>query len=68
MPDHKFRIGQSVTYHPVERGADARHGLYVIVARLPQGGNGQFEYRIKHNSEPYVRTAQEKELRPSLSR
>jgi hypothetical protein len=67
MSDHKFRIGQTVTYRPAERGADARQGLYIILARLPQGGNGQFEYRIKHSSEPYERTAKENELRGSLT-
>jgi hypothetical protein len=66
MSDHKFRIGQAVTYRPAERDADARQGLYVMLARLPQGGNGQFEHWIKHNNEPYERIAQEKELRRSL--
>jgi len=67
MSDHKFRIGQTVTYHPAVRGAEARQRLYVILARLPQGGDGQFEYRIKHSSEPYERIAKENELRRNLS-
>jgi hypothetical protein len=62
MDAHKFRIGQSVTYR--SRGADAPQGVYVIIALLPQGEDGEFEYRIKHSHEDHQRSAKESELRP----
>jgi hypothetical protein len=63
MPDHKFHIGQIVSYHPASRRVDAPSGVYTVTARLPQGDDGQFEYRIKHSSEQNERTAKESELR-----
>jgi hypothetical protein len=61
MPGHKFRVGQVVNYH-ARRGQDAPRGAYMITARLPQSDDGQFEYRIKHPSEPHERIAKENEL------
>ena len=43
MPDHKFHIGQIVSYRPVGRGVDAPRGGYTVTALLPQGDEGQFE-------------------------
>jgi hypothetical protein len=62
MPNHRFRIGQSVNYHPGSRGHDAPRGAYQITGRLPQGDDGKFEYRIKHSSEAHERIAKESEL------
>jgi hypothetical protein len=62
MPNHRFRIGQSVNYRPASRGQDSPRGAYEITGRLPQGGGGQFEYRIKHSSETHERIAKESEL------
>ena len=62
MPNHRFRIGQSVNYRPASRGQDAPRGAYEITGRLPQGDDGQFEYRIKHSSESHERLAKESEL------
>jgi hypothetical protein len=61
MPGHKFRVGQIVNYNPSRR-LDAPRGVYTITARLPQSDDGQFEYRIKHSSEPHERIAKENEL------
>ena len=63
MPTHKFRIGQIVTYRPAMRGRDAPTGAYMIVARLPQSEDGQFEYRIRNLNEEHERVAHESELR-----
>jgi hypothetical protein len=63
MASHRFHIGQSVTYQPTSRGLDAPRGAYEIIARLPQGDDGQFEYRIKHSGEVHERIAKESELR-----
>ena len=63
MPTHRFRIGQIVTYRPAMRGQDAPTGAYMIVARLPQSEDGQFEYRIRNLSEEHERVAKENELK-----
>jgi hypothetical protein len=59
MSDHKFRIGQEVTYRAPVRIRNAPPGAYVIIARLPQSDDGQCKYQIKHSSEPYQQTAKE---------
>jgi hypothetical protein len=64
MSTHKFRIGQMVTYRPDQRGQDVSlGGAYMITARLPEGADGQFEYRIKNLNEQHERVAKEGELR-----
>jgi hypothetical protein len=60
--NHKFHIGQSVSYRPASRSQDAPRGAYKITARLPQSDDGQFEYRIKHSGEAHERIAKESEL------
>jgi hypothetical protein len=62
MENHRFHIGQSVSYRPSSRSQDAPRGAYKITARLPQSEHGQFEYRIKHSGEAHERTAKESEL------
>jgi hypothetical protein len=62
MASHKLHIGQSVSYRPESRNQDAPRGAYKITARLPQGDDGQFEYRIKHSGEAHERIAKEREL------
>jgi hypothetical protein len=63
MPDHKFHIGQLVSYRPAYRFADAPSGAYTVTKCLPQGNDGQFEYRIKHSGEQHERIAKEGELK-----
>jgi hypothetical protein len=58
MP-HKFNLGQAVEYHP--RRLYAPRGVYVVTAKLPER-DGEFEYHIKHISEPHERLARESEL------
>jgi len=62
MANHKFHIGQSVSYRPASRNPDAPRGAYKITARLPQGDDGLFEYRIKHSGEAHELIAKESEL------
>jgi hypothetical protein len=62
MASHKFHIGQTVSYRPASRNQDAPRGAYKIIARLPQGDDGQFEYRIKNSGEAHERIAKESEL------
>jgi hypothetical protein len=62
MSTHKFRIGQIVTYRAPIRGQDVPPGAYMIIARLPKGDDGQFEYRIRNLNEEHERVAKESEL------
>jgi len=62
MPTPKFRMGQIVTYRAAARGLDAPPGAYMIIKRLPQGEDGQFEYRIRNLNEEHERVAKESEL------
>jgi hypothetical protein len=62
MANHKFHIGQTVSYRPASRSQDAARGAYKVTARLPQSDDGQFEYRIKHSGEAHERIAKESEL------
>jgi hypothetical protein len=65
MSKYRFHIGQIVNYRPASRGQDAPRGAYEIAGRLPQGDDGQFEYRIKHSGEAHERIAKESELSPA---
>jgi hypothetical protein len=60
MP-HKFILGQTVKYYS-PRGLYAPPGIYVVTAKLPER-DGEFEYHVKHTSEPHERIARESELR-----
>jgi len=60
MPDHKFKVGQTVNLSP----AIARNmpgGMYQITTQLPKR-NGEYEYRIKSINEPHERVMREIEL------
>jgi hypothetical protein len=65
MDTHKFRIGESVYY---KGKADAPSGVYVVLARLPQHEEGEFEYTIRHSREPHQLRAKERELKVAASR
>ena len=43
-------------------GVRRGRGPFVVTAKLPER-DGQFEYHIKHPSEPHERAAKENELR-----
>lgn len=61
MGDHKFEVGQTVSYktgHFVQAGAT---DIYKITQLLPPYGEDQ-QYRIKSPNEPYERVAKESEL------
>jgi hypothetical protein len=50
----KFKVGQTVQF--------SARGLYVVITVLPKR-NGEFEYCINNEAEPYQRLAKESELR-----
>ena len=61
MLNHKFRVGQAVTFVP-GRGIDHRsQGRYTIVRFLPFEGNTP-QYRIKNNADGQERVVREHEL------
>ncbi len=60
MSDHKFRIGETVTYVG-GFGAAGDGAEYKITQLLPFEGDEQ-QYRIKGVSEPYERVARESQL------
>jgi hypothetical protein len=63
MPEHKYRIGQSVEFFP-ERGVDqTAKGRYKIV-RLFLGERNSPLYRIKHQVDGHERMVDESELGP----
>ncbi len=63
MP-HKFKVGQTVEFHPAARDHYAARGMYVVTRQLP-AREGEFEYRIKSPNAPHERNARESELSPS---
>ena len=63
MPQHKFKLGQSVQFVPDKLQATAPSGVYKITRLLPSAGR-DLQYRIKNASEPYERIAQESQLTP----
>ena len=62
MPEHKFKIGQTVF---VERFLNLPGGAYVVTKRLPER-DGEFEYRIKSVNEPHERVVRESQLETAL--
>ena len=58
MPEHKFKIGQTVY---VEQRFNLPGGAYVITKQLPER-DGEFEYRIKSVTEPHERAVRESQL------
>jgi hypothetical protein len=63
MLEHKFRIGQAVSFSP-GRGVDHRSkGRYTIVRLLPIEGNAP-QYRIKNTVDGHERMVREGELGP----
>jgi hypothetical protein len=59
---HRFGIGKIVRFSATLRLPNAAAGTYRVVAQLPQR-DGEFQYRIKSDREPYDRVVKEDELR-----
>jgi hypothetical protein len=59
---HKFKIGQTVKYHPKDRMLSTARGTYTVIRLMPAGEGQQAEYRIRHFSEEFERIAFENEL------
>jgi hypothetical protein len=60
MAEYKFRIGETVFFHP-SLPNDAPRGTYQIIKRLP-ASEGAFQYAIRSAYENHQRVAKEYEL------
>jgi len=63
MAEHRFKIGQTVYFHP-QKSKLALHapvGPYHITRRFP-AADGEFEYAIRSPHEDHERVARESEL------
>jgi hypothetical protein len=61
MSDHKFKVGQTVSYLSGSRDVGTRRNVFKIMQCLPPQG-GAYQYRIRGADEPHDRVAKESEL------
>jgi hypothetical protein len=61
MPNHKFKVGDTVDFKPGRTGFPAANRQCTIVRLLPAEGGTQL-YRIKCAAEAFERVAREIEL------
>jgi len=61
VTNHKFKIGQSVSYTSGPFGAGSASSIYKITQLLPREGD-DFQYKIKSVVEPHERVAKESQL------
>jgi hypothetical protein len=65
MSDHKFKVGQTVSYLSGFRGGGPRSDVFKIMQCLPPQG-GDYQYRIRGANEPHDRMAKESELERTI--
>jgi hypothetical protein len=63
MAAHRYKVGQTLNFHPMRMGSPAAPRECKILRLLPVEG-GTIQYRIKCDSEPFERVAKESELAP----
>jgi hypothetical protein len=61
VPNHKFKVGQTVSFTSGPFGRGGATGIYKITQLLPPEGD-DFQYRIKSASEPHERVVKESQL------
>ena len=61
VQDHKFKVGQSVSFTSGPFGRGGTNGIYKVTQLLPLDGD-DFQYRIKSASEPHERVVKESQL------
>lgn len=59
--EHKFKVGQSVSFVSGPFGRGGANGIYTITQLLPPEGD-DCQYRIKSASEPHERVVKESQL------
>jgi hypothetical protein len=60
--DHRYKIGEKITFRSSMRGGSASPGQYRVVGHRPPEG-GEPSYRIKSDLERHDRIARESELK-----
>ena len=61
MNEHKFKVGQSVSFTSGPFGRGSTSGIYKVTLLLPAEG-GDYQYRIKSAAEPHERVVKESQL------
>ena len=61
VDEHKFKVGQSVSYASGPFGRAGNNGVYTIMQLLPLEGD-DYQYRIKSDDEPHERVVKESQL------
>jgi hypothetical protein len=61
MDEHKFKVGQSVSFTSGPFGRGGANGTYKITQLLPPEGD-DYQYRIKSATEPHERVVKESQL------
>jgi hypothetical protein len=61
VQDHKFKVGQSVSFTSGPIGRGGANGVYKVTQLLPPDGD-DYQYRIKSASEPHERVVKESQL------
>jgi hypothetical protein len=61
VQDHKFKVGQSISFMSGPFGRGGTNGIYKVTQLLPSEDN-DYQYRIKSASEPHERVVKESQL------
>lgn len=61
MQEHRFKVGQSVTFTSGPFGRAGTTGTYKVTQLLPPEGDDN-QYRIKNSDEPHERVVKESQL------
>jgi hypothetical protein len=61
MSQHKYKVGQEVSFSPAKLSMPASARSYKVIRHLPHEG-GECTYRIKATTELYERVARESEI------
>jgi hypothetical protein len=61
VQDHKFKVGQSVSFSSGPFGRGGANGIYKVIQLLPREGD-DCQYRIKSAAEPHERVVKESQL------
>jgi hypothetical protein len=65
MSDHKFKVGQTVSYLSSPRRGGTRSDVFKIMQCLPPQGE-DFQYRLRGTNEPHDRVVKESELERTI--
>jgi hypothetical protein len=61
VQEHKFKVGQSVSFMSGPFGRGGTNGIYKVTQLLPAEGD-DCQYRIKNANEPHERVVKESQL------